>query len=376
MKIRNKSRIKIICVVGARPNFIKVAPLFEKFKKHRAIKPVLVHTGQHYDFRMSKIFFRDLNIPKPNYNLGVGSGSHAWQTAKMMEKIEPLFLKEKPNLIIVVGDVNSTLAGALTAAKLHIPVAHIEAGLRSYDKTMPEEINRRLTDHLSDYLFVTEQSGVENLINEGISRNKIYLVGDIMIDTLLNSKSKIENSDILKKLGLKKKDYSVLTLHRPSNVDEPEKLNKFFDILTKIQKKMKIIFPIHPRTEKALRRLKIDYRKLPNLKIIKPLGYIDFIALISGAKFVLTDSGCIQAETTFLNTPCLTFRRNTERPVTIEVGTNMICKTGKRLDREINQVLNGKYKKGQIPKFWDGETVKRILMIFKKILCRLEIKQF
>jgi len=361
-----RKKIKILIIVGARPNFIKIAPLFEEFKKYEKIKPILVHTGQHYNFEMSKIFFQELKIPEPDYNLGVGSGSHAWQTAKVMEKLEPVFLKEKPNLIIVVGDVNSTLAGALVAAKLRILVAHIEAGLRSFDTSMPEEINRRLTDHVSDFLFVTESSGVKNLLNEGISKKKIYLVGDIMIDALINSKPKINKSKIFKKLSLEKKNYAVLTLHRPVNVDNPKNLKQFFDIFKEIQKKIKIIFPIHPRTQKTLKHLKTY--KLKNLKIIRPLGYIDFLALEAKAKFVLTDSGGIQEETTFLKVPCLTLRENTERPITVDVGTNAICKTGKMLVREINKILAGKYKKGKIPELWDGKTAERIVKILIKNL--------
>jgi len=360
-----KRRIKILCVVGARPNFIKIAPLFEEFKKRKTIKPVLVHTGQHYDFEMSKVFFQELKIPKPNYNLEVGSGTHAWQTAKIMEKLEPVILKEKPDLVIVVGDVNSTLAGALTAAKLNIPVAHIEAGLRSFDMSMPEEINRLLTDHISDYLFVTESSGVRNLLNENISKKKIYFVGNIMIDTLVKLKTQIQKSKILEKLNLKKKAYAVLTLHRPENVDKKERFLEILAALKEIQKIIKIVWPIHLRTKKQIKEFKFDkfIKGLKNLILIKPLGYIEMINLMENSKFMITDSGGIQEETTFLKVPCLTFRKNTERPVTVEIGTNTLCTTGKMLVREANNILKEKSKKGCIPKYWDGKSATRIVNI-------------
>lgn len=393
--------MKLLIIVGARPNFIKVAPLIEEINRINklthlstyalthlrsskltplrpyALKYSLIHTGQHYDYEMSQIFFQELKIPKPDYDLGVGSGSHSWQTAKVMEKLEPVILKEKPDVVVVVGDVNSTLASALVAAKLRcsqspnnsnarLPlIAHIEAGLRSFDMTMPEEINRRLTDHISDYLFVTEPSGVKNLLNEGIEKEKIYLVGDIMIDALINSKPKIQKSKILKKLNLSPKEYAVLTLHRPVNVDNPEKLKYLFDIFAKIQKKIKIVFPVHPRTRKQLKGIKyLSTYALPNLLLVDPLGYIDFLALISQSKFVLTDSGGIQEETTFLKVPCLTLRENTERPITINQGTNTLCYNNKnKILREVNKILKGKYKKGRIPKLWDGKTAERIVKI-------------
>jgi len=359
-----QKKSKFLIIVGARPNFVKVAPLYDELKKYKKIKPVLVHTGQHYDFDMSQVFFQELKIPTPNYNLGVGSGSHAWQTAEIMEKLEPIFLKEKPDLVIVVGDVNSTLAGALVAAKLHIRIAHIEAGLRSFDMSMPEEINRRLTDHISSFLFVTEPSGVKNLLNEGISKNKIFLVGDIMIDALIGSMSKVKKSKILEKLKLRKKEYAVLTLHRSSNVDNRDKLKEFFGIFSQIQKKTRIVFPIHPRTRKSLLSLRLGKENFSNVQIIKPLGYIDFIFLASQAKFILTDSGGIQEETTFLRVPCLTLRENTERPITIIKGTNILCGGDKKkILKYVNEITKGKYKKSQIPSLWDGKTAKRILEI-------------
>jgi UDP-N-acetylglucosamine 2-epimerase (non-hydrolysing) len=361
-------KIKIINIAGTRPNFIKIAPLLAEQKKYpELIQPILVHTGQHYDFEMSRIFFQDLRIPKPDYNLEVGSGSHAWQTAKIMEKLEKVLLKENPNLVIVVGDVNSTLAGALTAAKLNIPVAHIEAGLRSFDMSMPEEINRRLTDHISDYLFVTELSGVKNLLNEGIERKKIFFVGNVMIDTLIKSKIKSKKSKILKRLRLESKNYALLTLHRSENVDNSKVLKQLFEGIGEIQKKIKIVFPVHPRTRKQLPDIKIE-QYYNNILFTEPFGYLDFLSLESEAKFVLTDSGGIQEETTFLQIPCLTLRENTERPVTIERGTNILCGRDKeKIIREANKIIAGKQKIGKIPKYWDGKSAKKIIKIIKQI---------
>lgn len=365
-----KINIKIVNIVGARPQFIKVKPIIDEFKKQK-IRDILVHTGQHYNYEMSKIFFDELSIPKPDYNLEVGSATHGKQTGLMLERIEEILLKEKPNLVIVYGDTNSTLAGALAATKLHIPVAHIEAGLRSFDMKMPEEINRRLTDHISDYLFVTEPSGIRNLLNEGILKKKIYLVGNIMIDTIIKSRLKIQTSKILGKMHLKKNMYVFLTLHRPENVDKKEKILEAIDFLQKIQKKIKIIWPVHPRVEEQIKKYKFQraIKKLENVLLIKPLGYLETINLIKNSKFVITDSGGIQEETTFLKIPCLTFRENTERPITVEIGTNTICKTEKILLKEVNKIVKGSYKKGQIPKLWDGKTAERIVKILLDNIC-------
>ena len=356
-------KLRIFCVVGIRPDIIKIASFVKEAKKHRQIKTTLIDTGQHYDYEMSKVFFRELNIPEPNYNLKVGSGLHAFQTAEIMKRLEPILLKGKPNFVVVVGDSNTTLAGALTAAKLHIPVVHIEAGLRSFDMSMPEEINRRLTDHVSDLLFVTEPSGVKNLLEEGISKEKIHLVGNTAIDSLKNLKLRIQKSGILKKLDLRKKNYAVLTLHRPSNVDNLRSLGYFLNIFTEIENKIKIVFPIHPRTEKIL-ELKDCGAK--DLRIVNSLGYFDFLALVSQSKFVLTDSGGIQEETTFLGIPCLTLRKNTERPITITQGTNVLCDNKEKILKEVDKILKGKYKKTRVPEFWDGKTAKRIVRIIKK----------
>jgi len=376
-----KPKTKIMYIGGARPNFIKIFPLMEEARKWERIKPILVHTGQHYDFEMSKIFFEELKIPKPDYNLGVGSGSHTIQTAKIMERLEPILLKEKPKLVIVVGDVNSTLAGALVAAKLHIPVAHIEAGLRSFDKRMPEEINRLLTDHISDYLFASESSAVQNLLKEGIERKKIFFVGNVMIDTLLKSKVldakrtprrvASQKSKILEKLRLKKKEYGVLTLHRSENVDNRNVLKEILETIEEIQKKIKIIWPIHPRAKKQLKKFNLfdKTREMENLVLIKPLGYLEMLSLNIQAKFVLTDSGGIQEETTVLGIPCLTLRENTERPITVTEGTNLIVRTKKRrIILETSKILRGDSKKGRIPRYWDGKASQRILKILNRTI--------
>lgn len=365
---------KVILVAGARPNFIKIAPLMHEFERHKHLfNTLLVHTGQHYDFEMSEKFFKDLNIPKPNYFLNVGSASHATQTAKIMVAFEKVLLKVTPNLVVVVGDVNSTLACAIVASKLNIRIAHVEAGLRSFDRTMPEEINRIVTDSLSDYLFVSEESGLMNLKAEGVNSKKVYFVGNIMIDTLLSKMNIITKSNILNSLPMRDKTnklelktYAVLTLHRPANVDSNESLTKIYNILKTISQKTKIIYPIHPRTKKMIKKHNFlkKFELLSNLVMVKPLGYIDFIKLTKDSKFVLTDSGGIQEETTFLKVPCLTMRDNTERPVTIEKGTNCLVGRNKsRIIRHVDYILNNSYKRSQIPKLWDGKTAKRIVRI-------------
>ena len=361
--------IKIVNVVGTRPNFIKVAPLIEEMGRHKEIKQILVHTGQHYDKSMSKTFFDNLGIPKPDINLGVGSASDVTQTAKIMLKLERVLYKEKPDLAIVVGDVNSTFAAAITAKKCGIKVAHVEAGLRSFDTAMPEEINRILTDHVSDFLFTTEESGNKNLKNEGIEGSKVFFVGNVMIDTLLHHKEKTKKSKILDKLKVKKNNYAVLTLHRPSNVDNKESLNYILEILNKIQQKIKIVFPVHPRTLKNLNHYNLlnKIKNSKNIILTEPLGYLDFLSLMSNSKFVITDSGGIQEETTVLQVPCVTIRNNTERPVTIKQGTNMLVSTDKAKILEVcNKLIKGTNVKGKIHKFWDGKAAKRIVDILLK----------
>lgn len=358
---------RIIIVGGARPNFMKIAPLINEFRKYSGLFEVLlIHTGQHYDFEMSELFFQDLNIPKPDIYLNVGSDSHAVQTAKIMIEFEKVLLKEKPELVIVVGDVNSTLACSLVASKVNIKIAHVEAGLRSFDRTMPEEINRTITDSLSDYLFVTEKSGLENLSNEGINSKKVHFVGNIMIDTIINSKLKIQKSKILEKLRLQFKTYSVLTLHRPGNVDSEESLSEIYDILEAISQQIKIVYPIHPRAKKMIEKHNLldEFRSLSNLHMIEPLGYIDFIKLVNNSKFVLTDSGGIQEETTILNVPCLTMRENTERPITIEKGTNYLVGRDKnKIMKVVDNILRDNSKKREIPELWDGKTAERIVKV-------------
>jgi len=359
-----KNKFKILFVVGARPNFVKIASLLKECKKNKQIETVLVHTGQHYNHEMSKVFFEELNVIEPDYHFEINGNSHIQQIAEIMLKIEVALQETKPNLVVVVGDVNSTLAGALAAVKMNIPVAHVEAGLRSFDISMPEEINRRLVDNVSDFFFITESSAFGNLVKEGVDKEKIYLVGNVMIDTLISLKSKIEKSEILKKLKLKKKDYAVLTLHRPSNVDDLKELKEFMDIFGEIQKKIKIVFLVHPRTKIMLQKLK-DY-SVENLEMIDSLGYVDCLSLISNSKLVLTDSGGIQEETTALNIPCLTLRENTERPITIKYGTNILCNKKTKILKEIDKILKGKQKKAKIPKFWDGKTSQRIIKIINK----------
>jgi len=322
--------MKIVSVVGTRPNFMKIAPLVNEFKKHN-VDHVLVHTGQHYDKEMSKLFFDDLEIPKPDADLGVGSWTREEQIKSIKEKLEPIIEKEKPDIVVVVGDVNSTLAAAEVANKLGIKVAHVESGLRSFDNTMPEEFNRVETDKISDFLFTTEKSGNINLENEGISKDKIFFVGNVMIDTLLSHKEKAENSKILEKLGLEKGNYCTLTLHRPSNVDNKKDFENILSILEKIQEKIKIVFPVHPRARKNIKSFNLDdkMRGMKNLILTEPLGYLDFLHLMSNSKFVLTDSGGIQEEATVLGIPCITLRKNTERPITVEQGTNLLVSIDK-----------------------------------------------
>jgi UDP-N-acetylglucosamine 2-epimerase (non-hydrolysing) len=356
---------KIISIVGARPNFMKVAPIHKAFQKHQdQIQHLICHTGQHYDKIMSKIFFDELELPKPDFYLGVGSGSHAVQTARVMIEIEKVIEKEKPALIIVYGDVNSTVASSLVAAKLGIKIAHVEAGLRSFDRTMPEELNRLVTDVLSDYLFVTEKSGIVNLLHEGIGKNKIYLVGNVMIDSLVHYLPQTANSVICSKLGVEKEEFILLTLHRPSNVDSEENLQAILTTLNVLSKKYTVVFPVHPRTKKNIINYRLNNLICKNIKLIEPLGYIDFLALIKSSKLIITDSGGIQEESTFLQVQCLTARENTERPMTVDVGTNRLVGTdwNKIQDIAIN-TLDGKIKKGSIPKLWDGYASERIVDI-------------
>ncbi|MFX1392100.1 MAG: non-hydrolyzing UDP-N-acetylglucosamine 2-epimerase [Promethearchaeota archaeon] len=360
---------KFMIVAGARPNFMKIAPLIKQLKTQR-IDFRLIHTGQHYDYNMSKIFFDNLDIPKPHYFLNAGSGSHAEQTAKIMIEFEKVLINEIPNLIIVVGDVNSTIACALVAKKLYVDVAHVEAGLRSFDRRMPEELNRILTDQLSDFLFTTERSAEVNLKREGIDTDKIYFVGNIMIDNLIMNLEKANSLDYYKKYNLKKNDYALVTIHRPSNVDTLADLSKIVEILNYTQERIKIIFPMHPRTKKNLKKynLMVDTKK-ENIIIIDPIGYNQFLSLMLNSKLILTDSGGIQEESSYLKIPILTLRENTERPITIEKGTNTLVGTDfNKLKINLEKILSNSYKKGQDIEKWDGNTAKRIVDILKEKL--------
>lgn len=359
--------LKVINVVGARPNFMKVAPVVEAMRTRPAeFSPTVVHTGQHYDERMSDAFFRDLALPTPDVHLGVGSASHAQQTAAVMQKFEPVVLEQKPDWVLVVGDVNSTLACALVCSKLGVRVAHVEAGLRSRDRTMPEEINRILTDQLSDLLLTPSEDADRNLINEGIPPARIRLVGNVMIDSLLKQLERAKGSRVREELGLAGSDYAVVTLHRPSNVDDPATLDGILSALTRISERLPVVFPIHPRTRKNLAEfgLRPPGESGGRVRFVEPLGYLDFLRLYSGARLVLTDSGGIQEETTALGIPCLTLRENTERPVTITLGTNRVVGTDPaRIVAEAEEALakDRESEATSVPPLWDGHTAGRIL---------------
>jgi len=357
--------LKVLLIAGARPNFMKIAPIFAEMKRRLAdFEPMIVHTGQHYDAAMSDAFFDDLGMPRPDVHLGVGSGSHTVQTAKMMTEFEPVVVREKPDWVLVVGDVNSTIACALVCSKLGVKVAHVEAGLRSRDRTMPEEINRILTDAISDLLFTTSQDADENLRNEGIAADKIRFVGNVMIDSLLDHLKIAESSKVWEDLGIDDRDYAVLTLHRPSNVDHENVLSGILDALLAVAQRLPIIFPMHPRTKARIEEFGFaDKMATSNIRLIEPLGYLDFMRLYSGAKLVLTDSGGLQEETTVLGIPCLTLRHNTERPITIEVGTNILVGTDpEKIKQAAFEVLDRKLSPSdaKIPPLWDGKTAGRI----------------
>lgn len=357
--------LKVLNIVGARPNFMKVAPIVAEMKRReRDFLPLLIHTGQHYDAAMSDSFFADLGLPQPDVYLGIGSASHAVQTARVMIEFEPILLREKPDWVLVVGDVNSTLACALVCSKLGVPIAHVEAGLRSRDRQMPEEINRILTDQISDLLLTPSPDADENLLREGIAPERIKFVGNVMIDSLFENLKRAEESEIRSELSLENQDYAVLTLHRPSNVDERQTFEKILNALETISRKLPVIFPVHPRTRNRIAEFGFAARieANPNLRLIEPLGYLDFLRLYGGARLVLTDSGGLQEETTALKIPCLTLRENTERPVTVTLGTNQVVGTDtKKITGAafeiLNQELTGETK---IPSLWDGKTAARI----------------
>jgi len=361
----------IAIVAGARPNFMKIAPIARALRERAGIaresgidlRVSVVHTGQHYDENMSEVFFRELEIPTPDRHLEVGSGSHAEQTARIMVAFEKYLLQEKPDWVVVVGDVNSTIGCALPAKKLGVKVAHVEAGLRSFDMSMPEEINRKLTDAICDLLFVTEESGVRNLRAEGVAPEKVFVVGNVMIDTLLRNKAKIERPDFVlspavKTFWDKARRYGVLTLHRPSNVDRRETLAPIWEVLLEIAQRIPILFPVHPRTRAKIGEFGLNKN---GITLVDPIGSLDMLFIVKGALLVLTDSGGLQEETTVLGIPCITIRENTERPVTVEQGTNYLAGTAPTMILSAaNAVLSGRGKKGTVPALWDGHAAERI----------------
>lgn len=368
--------MRIVNVVGARPNFMKIAPLMAAYRKFPEIEPMLVHTGQHYDEKMSHQFFDHLEIPKPDINLEVGSASIACQTAEIMKRFEAVVVEHAPDVVLVVGDVNSTIACALVAAHRGVKVAHVEAGLRSYDRQMPEEINRVLTDAISDYLFVSEPSGMTNLTKEGIPQEKVFFVGNVMIDSLKRNLAKAEESQVLQELGLKETDYAVLTLHRPSNVDDSVVLGQLLEVMELIGTHLPLVFPIHPRTRKNIEKFAQkrgtplhspagDFTKR-GIRFVDPLGYLDFLKLMAHAKVVLTDSGGIQEETTILKVPCLTLRHNTERPITVEIGSNRIVgNEPKAIYSAFEEVIAREKVQCGTPELWDGSAAERIVKILR-----------
>jgi UDP-N-acetylglucosamine 2-epimerase (non-hydrolysing) len=358
----------ITCVVGARPNFMKVTPILAYAAGLPDVRCRLVHTGQHYDERMSTLFFKELGLPKPDSYLGVGSGSHAVQTASVMLKFEEELNAHHADLVLVVGDVNSTLACALVAVKRHIPVAHVEAGLRSRDPRMPEEVNRILTDHISEYLFITERDAESNLLAEGIPAEKIYFVGNVMIDTLLRHRKRARQTGIVERMSLTPREYAVCTIHRPDSVDTIDAAQRTLNAIAILTNRLPVILPLHPRTRNRWSSFGLLDRleRCQNLRITEPLGYLEFLALMDSAAMVLTDSGGIQEETTIIGVPCLTFRENTERPVTVSEGTNQLIGLDLlRLSTAIDEVLSGEIIDGRIPELWDGQAAARILHVLR-----------
>lgn len=363
---------KIMCVAGARPNFMKIGPIMKALKKDPTLfEPILVHTGQHYDYKMSQIFFDELQIDPPDIFLNVGSGSHAEQTAKIMTSFEEVVLEQQPDLVLVVGDVNSTAACAMVAKKCHILLAHVEAGLRSFDRKMPEEINRLVTDSISDFLYTTSRDADVQLEKEGHPDSEIVFVGNCMIDTLLALQPQVDQSTIKEKLQVQSGKYALMTLHRPSNVDDPQVLGDILEALSFLDEHMPIVCPLHPRTRKNIKEFGFQdrFESMHQFMEIEPLGYLDFVNLMKNAALVITDSGGLQEESTVLGIPCLTLRENTERPITITEGTNYLVgvEKGNIID-SIKTVLEGKAKKGDIPEYWDGKAAVRIAKHLKGII--------
>lgn len=363
-QINTSAMTRILHVAGARPNFMKIAPLMSAFAEHENVHQCLVHTGQHYDDSLSEVFLRELGIPDPDIYLGVGSASHAVQTARIMMAFEPVCLTRQPHLVIVVGDVNSTVACALVASKLGIKIAHVEAGLRSFDRTMPEEINRVLTDALSDFLFTTERSANKNLRREGIPPERIHFVGNVMIDTLLRYRERVRSLNLPQKHGVEPRRYALVTLHRPANVDGATPLELIVSALKRVSGVMQVLFPVHPRTRERLEAFELTQR-LGSVRVMEPLGYLDFLGLMADAAVVVTDSGGVQEETTALNVPCVTVRSNTERPVTLECGTNRLVKLDQ--DAIVTAILSAAAESDgtqdgihRLPELWDGKAAQRI----------------
>lgn len=359
--------MKILSVVGARPNFMKIAPLHRAFSKHPKITSKIVHTGQHYDEKMSDIFFNQLGLPKPHFHLGIGGGSHTHQKAHVMLAFEKILLKEQPDLVLVVGDVNPTPACSIVSVKMGIKTVHVEAGLRSGDRSMPEEINRIITDAICDDLFVTEHSGLINLAKENVPDEKVHFVGNVMIDSLVHFRKKAARDSILKKIGVKSKEYILMTMHRPHNVDYKRGLKDILQIIKNAAKHNHVVFAIHPRTNNNMKKFKLfkKLKAIKNLTLLGPQGYLQFLKLMDNAVLIITDSGGIQEETTFLQVPCMTFRDSTERPVTVELGTNFLIQdlNPVTVKKQMVAILNGKTKKGIIPPLWDGQTSERITNI-------------
>lgn len=358
----NNVMTQVLCIVGARPNFMKIAPIMTAFQAS-GISAKLVHTGQHYDEAMNDRFFSDLGIRAPDYHLEVGSGSHANQTAEVMKRFEPVMLEENPSAVLVVGDVNSTIACALVASKLNVPVVHVEAGLRSYDRGMPEEINRVLTDQISSLLFTTERSALENLRREGIGEASVHFVGNVMIDSLHRNLARAVPAG--QTLGGKADQYALLTLHRPSNVDDKSVLASLLEAVDEISRGLPVIFPMHPRTRAKVESFGL-HELLKNLRVLPPAGYLEMLGLMKSARLVMTDSGGIQEETTALGVPCLTLRENTERPITLHEGTNtLIGVDTNALKKTVSEILATGGKAGRIPEYWDGRAAERIAQVMK-----------
>ncbi len=356
--------MKILNIVGARPNFMKVAPLHRVFSSRPELESKILHTGQHYDAKMSDVFFNQLGLPKPDYYLGVGGGSHTYQKANVMLKFEQVLLEERPDLVLVVGDVNATAACSIVAVKMGIPVAHVEAGLRSGDRTMPEELNRIITDSICNYLFVTEHSGLVNLAKEGVPDEKVFFVGNVMIDSLVHFREKAAQAKILAELGLAKEDYILMTMHRPHNVDHKKGLEDIIQIIRDAVVHKQVVFAIHPRTSNNMEKfgLTAELESIAGLHLLGPQGYLEFLQLMDNAALIITDSGGIQEETTFLQVACMTFRDTTERPSTVELGTNFLMADLDPITvkKQMKEILGGKAKQGIIPPLWDGRAAERI----------------